>query len=124
MSAPLSEQLFHGSLSELKPGDVIDRTLAWQPNKVAGLSSKDIDDLHESGYAAKTHEGEHFAYASPNIDYAREYSNKVVGQSATYRGEIQKGHLYEVEPVNPKDVVRLTPDDYGSPSGFKVRRKL
>ena len=120
----LSKQLFHGSLHEFKPGEVINKTLPWQAQRVAGLSSEDINALHESGYAAKTHEGEHLVYASPSIDYAKGYSEKVVGRSAMYGGEVQKGHLYEVEPVNPKDVVHLTPDDYGSPSGFKVRKKL
>ena len=114
----LSSQLFHGTLADLKPGDVINRTLAWQPSRVAGLSSEDVDALHESGYAAKTHEGEHFAYASPSVDYAKEYKDKYV------HGELKTGHLYEVEPVEPKDVVHLTPNDYGSPTGFKVKRKV
>ena len=114
----LSQQLFHGSLAELKPGDVIDRKMAWQPGRVAGLSSEDVNFLHEHGYGAKTHEGEHFAYASPSIDYAKGYTEKYV------HGELQKGHLYEVEPIDHKDVVHLTPDDFGSPSGFKVKRKI
>ena len=114
----LSETLFHGSLHEFKPGDVINKTLAWQPQRVAGLSSENIDFLHEHGYAAKTHEGHHFAYASPNIDYAKEYQEKYV------HGQLHTGHLYEVEPINSKDVVKLTPDDYGSQSGFKVKKKL
>ena len=120
----LSQALFHGSLHEFKPGDVISHTSTWEPGKKAGIFGEDLDALHDAGYAAKTHRGERFVYASPNKDYAKEYSEQTVGQSATYGGEVQKGHIYEVEPVQPSEMVHLTPDEVGTTSGFKVKRKI
>lgn len=114
-------KFYHGSGKEFKPGDVIDWTSRWEPERKAGLFSEELDSLHGMGYAAKTHHSESFNFVSPSPSYAAEYAYTKPKHHLDVAGP---GHVYEVEPIHPDSLVHLTPDEVGSPHGFRVVRKL
>lgn len=108
-------KLFHGTDAELNPGDTVNvRTRAnnlfkGDMAKFAAAHDDDyLDQMHDMGYGIKKHEGESFAFASDDPEESKFYGK----------------HLYEVEPVNPSELVHLEPKEFGAYSGFKVVKKL
>ena len=99
MSAPLSHQLFHGTIETLKPGDLVQQHggVVWATNKL-DYALEHTRDRTRSGFGAK-----------PGGEYP-----------------VHHGNVYEVEPVG--DVKANTQEHnsgaFTSKSGFRVKAQV
>lgn len=113
-------QLYHGSQHEFKPGDIVNHASTFEPDRRAGVFGEEQHQLQKSGYPIKQNVGKKFVFASDSLNYAQDYSDTTDRVSH----ETIPGHLYEVEPIDHKDLVHLMPNEIGSPSGFRVVKKV
>jgi hypothetical protein len=112
----LSKQLFHGTNRIFNPGDVI------LPQDVTGVESPTVID--ESSYGE---DKEDFVRSLGHLSRAhasgRVFTAGIYAERATRHlgGDFS---IYRVKPVNPSDVYHDTSDEWASPTGFKVVRRL
>ena len=99
MSAPLSHQLFHGTIETLKPGDVIKQPqgIVWATNKLDYALSH-TQDRTRSGFGAK-----------PGGEYP-----------------VHHGNIYEVEPIGDlqEDTQEHNSGAFKSKAGFRVKGQV
>lgn len=99
MSAPLSHQLFHGTIETLKPGDLVKQHdgVVWATNKL-DYALAHTHDRTRSGFGAK-----------PGGEYP-----------------VHHGNVYEVEPVGDlkADVQEHNSGAFTSKSGFRVKGQV
>lgn len=99
MSAPLSHQLFHGTIETLKPGDVIkqDGGVVWATNKL-DYALKHTQERTRTGFGAR-----------PGGEYP-----------------VHHGNIYEVEPVGDvqEDTQPHNEGAFKSNAGFRVKEQV
>lgn len=112
--------LYHGTNKPFKRGDVIlpASKAGVKPVTVAANEGSDIGYDQPSDITKHPYSDYDLAHASENAGISASYAHRAV---ETFGGQF---HLYRVAPVNPDDVHHESEDEYSSPSGFRVIRRL
>jgi hypothetical protein len=113
--------LYHGSGVDLKVGDIIDYESEWNPAKMGGIFSEEQDELDALGYATKKVLYEKFVFASDDFDYAADYAHT---PRLNRFEDPEDAFVYEVEPLDPTSLQHLMVNEIGSPTGYRIVRKM
>jgi hypothetical protein len=113
--------LYHGSGADLNVGDIIDYKAEWNPAKMGGIFSKEQDELDAMGYATKKVLYEQFVFASDDFAYAADYAHT---PRLNQFEDPEDAFVYEVEPLDPTSLQHLMVNEIGSPTGYRIVKKM
>lgn len=115
--------LYHGSNQRFEKGDVILPAALTGATPSTVSEDYSVDDYKKDRIPSTitpnaTVSDYELAHASENAAVAASYAQRA-------RDRLGGGfHVYRVAPVNDQDVEHMVEDEYASPSGFRVIRRL